>query len=196
MNTHQANRKCCMSFGRMTTPHRLGHPARLSESAIMLVECVVYIGLWMVITGLAFTAFYRYWDHSRDLQRNADDIVRAIKAGERWRADLRTATIAPSLETTDYEQVLHIPQKTGEILYLFSRGEVWRLATGRAIGQPLLAKVKGSRMLPENRTRTTVWCWELELQTRQKNPRIRPLFTFLTVCRQGGNAFHSVSLIE
>ena len=57
----------------------------------MLVDCLVYLAIWVVVVGLAFSAFYRCMSYSKNLARNADDIARALKAGERWREDVRAA---------------------------------------------------------------------------------------------------------
>jgi hypothetical protein len=135
----------------------------------------------MVVTGLAFAAYFRCLDHWRALKRNADDIVRALKAGERWRADIRAATAMPKLEEIESEQALHIPHGSGEIVYLFTQDEVWRLTNAPATGQPLLSQVRSSRMGPDARQQVTAWRWELELKTRKKDAKLQPLFTFEAV---------------
>jgi hypothetical protein len=155
------------------------------QSGLMLVECLVYIAGFFLITGLAFAAYYRSLDNSRGLRHNADDIVRALKAGERWRADVRSARGPLALEQIDDEQALRIPQASGEIVYLFSQGAVWRKTPAEPVPVISLDGVKGSRMLMEARGEVTAWRWELELRTRQKVVRLRPLFTFIAAAAQG-----------
>src|SRR6266487_4316060 len=68
-----------------------------SQRGFALVDCVAYIGLLAVILTMAFAAFYRALERSRDLSRNAAEIVRALQAGERWRADVRASARPPQL---------------------------------------------------------------------------------------------------
>jgi Tfp pilus assembly protein PilE len=66
-----------------------------SERGYSLIECLVYIAVLAVVLNLSFVAYYRYEQHTRSLRRNADDITRALRAGERWREDVRTAIAPP-----------------------------------------------------------------------------------------------------
>jgi hypothetical protein len=164
----------------MMIQRRKRHPG-----GIMLVECMVYIAGFFLITGLAFAAYYRSLDNSRGLRQNADDITRALKAGERWRADVRSARRPLALEQAGGEQVLHIPQASGEIIYLFAQGAVWRKTPTESLPVSWLAAVKDSRMLQDTRDGVAAWRWELELASRQKVVRLRPLFTFMAAAPQG-----------
>ena len=164
----------------MMIQRRNRHPG-----GIMLVECMVYIAGFFLITGLAFAAYYRSLDNSRGLRQNTDDIARALKAGERWRADVRSAHRPLALEQANDEQVLHIPQTSGEIIYLFSQGIVWRKTPAESVPVTLLDSVKGSRMLNDARDDVAAWRWELELASRQKVVRLRPLFTFVAAAPPG-----------
>src|SRR5262245_40944303 len=56
------------------------------RSGMMLIDCLAYIALLALILTMAFAAFYRANDYSRELSRNTADITRALQAGERWRA--------------------------------------------------------------------------------------------------------------
>jgi len=164
----------------MTIQRRSHH-----ASGIMLIECLVYIAGFFLITGLAFAAYYRSLENTRGLRHNADDITRALKAGERWRADVRSARGPLALEQANDEQVLHIPQASGEIIYLFSQGIVWRKTPAESVPVTLLDAVKGSRILNDGRDDAAAWRWELELASRQKVVRLRPLFTFMAAAPQG-----------
>jgi len=85
-------------------PRRPGSEAPMNlrrsnrSSGMLFLECLVYIGVFFVLTGLAFEAFYAGWDHHRNLDRNVTDIVRTLRAGERWRADVRAATGAAGVD--------------------------------------------------------------------------------------------------
>jgi hypothetical protein len=151
----------------------------LRMRGISLVECLVYIGMFLAITGVAFSVFYKVWDNSKHLRRNADDIVQALHAGELWRADVRSAT--GPLESTEAAARLRIPTANGVVVYTFASGELHRQASGDAPEKVLLAHVKSSRMLSDARRHVTAWRWELELQPVQKNPKVLPLFTFESV---------------
>ena len=79
------------------------------------------------------------------------------------------------------EQALHIPQKTGEVIYLFIDGAVLRQTGTNAPWIPALRGVKSSRMEKDERQRVVSWRWEVELRNKQKAARVRPLFTFQAV---------------
>ena len=100
------------------------------QQGIMLVDCLVYLAIWVVVVGLAFSAFYRCLSYSKNLARNGDDIARALKAGERWREDVRAATGPFKLVTgqASVEQALHSVEPAGAQLTSF-RGATdrWRL---------------------------------------------------------------------
>ena len=153
------------------------------QQGIMLVDCLVYLAIWAVVVGLALSAFYRSMSYSKNLERNADDIARAMKAGERWRKDVRAASGPFKLVTweTGVAQALHIPQKSGEVIYLFSNGAVLRQRGTNAPWIPALNGVKASRMEKDERQRVVSWRWEVELKNKQKVARVRPLFTFQAV---------------
>ena len=161
---------------------RLPSRAR-SQHGIMLVECMVYIVLFLIVTGLAFAAFYRCERNTRNLRRNADDILRVVKAGELWRKDVRRATAPIAVVEAPDVQILHVPQGTNEVLYAFSDGEILRRATPGSLWAKLAPKVKSSRMQLEPRQHVSAWRWEVELKGEQKVARVRPLFTFQAVAQ-------------
>ena len=121
------------------------------------------------------------------MRRNADDITAALHAGERWRADLRSASGKVRLETVEGEQLLHLENSRGGASYRFSTNAVYR-RVGPGQWSQLLANVQSSAMEPDPRQNVKAWRWELELKPRlrgaAKAGRIRPLFTFLAVPAQ------------
>jgi len=154
---------------------------RHDRQGMMLLECLVYIGLLFVLLNLAFMVFYRCRDFSIGLRRNADDVLRALNVGERWRQDVRSATGPIRIQSTPTEQLLHIPKTQGEVLYRFGDNELRRRVQAGGPWTVLLPQVKSSRMQSDVRTHVTSWRWELELSQSRKNARVRPLFTFQAV---------------
>ena len=155
--------------------------------AYLLIEALIYIAAVFVLLGAGYAAMYRCLDSSVALRRNADDMTSALHAGERWRADVRSATGQPRLENTDAGQLLCLERPTGPVLYRCSTNALFR----RLGGGPwvrLLPNVKSSTMTADPREHVTAWRWELELQPRTqgsvKPGRVRPLFTFIAVANQ------------
>lgn len=152
-----------------------------SQRGISLIEMLVYVGILGVIISIGGVTLARAWDQSRAIQRNSDEIVRAVRAGERWRADIRRAS-GPVRVITDAEgEQVRIPTAAGETVYRFATNAVLFQPRSGAPEVTLLAKVKSSRMTPERRAKVNAWRWELELQPSQKQTRLRPLFTFEAV---------------
>jgi Tfp pilus assembly protein PilE len=149
-----------------------------SERGYSLIECLVYIAVLAVVLNLSFVAYYRYEQHTRSLRRNADDITRALRAGERWREDVRTAIAPPHAIANG----LAIPQQSGEVVYVFADGAVWlQTGTTRTI---VLKEVKASSISDDSRQRVNAWRWELELASPQKVVLVHPLFSFTAVARR------------
>src|SRR6266851_4310227 len=95
---------------------------RHSTSGFSILECLVYIAVLGVVLSLAYTTFYRLSKYSRDLRRNTDDIARTLHAGERWRADVRAAVGPLKVVEDGTENGLEIPQRSGAVVYSFSKG--------------------------------------------------------------------------
>lgn len=140
-----------------------------------LIECLVYIAVLAVVLNLSFLAYFRYNQHSNSLRRNADDIVSALRAGERWREDVRASTAPPRVVANG----VVIPQRSGEVAYVFADGAVWRQTSTTRVA--LLKHVTVSAMSDDSRPRVNAWRWELELASPKKNVLVRPLFSFTAV---------------
>jgi hypothetical protein len=154
-----------------------------SPRGFTLIECLVYIAVLLLVWGLAFQLFYRSRDSARDLGRNADDVSRAVHAGERWREDVRLAIGRVDVAEVDGVTRLRIPQADGAVVYSFHDAQVFRESGGATI--PVLGKVKASRMQSDPREKVTAWRWELELLGRPDRKRLRPLFSFQAVAGGG-----------
>ena len=168
----------------MNTRPPIHRRACAGNRAYLLIEALVYIAAIGVLLGAGYAAMYRCIDSSIALRRNADDITSALHAGERWRADVRSANGQVRLENTDAGQLLYLTGASSEVVYLYStNGISRRLGTGSWVR--LLPNVKSSTMKSDPRQYATPWCWELELATRAKGSvkpgRVRPLFTFVAV---------------
>ena len=152
-----------------------------SRRGFALVDCLAYIALLAIILTMAFAAFYRAMEHSRDLSRNAADIARALQAGERWRADVRASTRPPRFETVGDETQLRLAGGAGEVSYAFRAGGVLRQVLPNTNWVEVLPRAASSRMFEERRRHVGVWRWEVELPGRQKVARVRPMFSFQAV---------------
>jgi hypothetical protein len=146
----------------------------------LLIEYLIYISVLAVVMGIAFGAFYRSLETSRDIVRHSDLILRTLNAGELWRADIRHAQSPPREATDGSKHFFEIPTTNGLVVYMFGDGSVWRRAPDGSTRE-LLQRVKSTSMSEDRRDQVTSWRWELELLTRKRIVRIRPLFTFQAV---------------
>jgi len=150
---------------------------------LALLDCVVYMGVLMLLLGLAFAAFYRVHDHTKRITRNTADIVRALNAGERWRADVRGAISTPRLEVKEGVSILLLPHTVGEIAYAFKDGRVFRSDGLEHPWIPVLNEVENSKMVLDKRRHVTAWRWELELKAGKPAGQTKPRFSFQAVVR-------------
>jgi len=147
-------------------------------AGIMLTECLVYLAVFAILSSIGMAAFYFCLDHTRAVIYATDDIASALRAGERWRADVRGATGKISVETTATGELVRIPGTEKEIVYRFESGEVRREIPASKNSQLLLPKVKISQMKADARGTVSAWRWELELTPRRKETQLPLLFTF------------------
>jgi hypothetical protein len=157
---------------------RLFIPHVGASAGYLLIECLVYISVFAVLLGIGYGTFYVCWDYSKALRYTTDDIVSALHTGERWRADIRSATGKITVETTPQGEHLRIPRGTIAIIYSFNAGEVRRQIASSDFSELLLPKVTVSQMVTEKRGPVTAWRWELELTSRRKETHLPLLFTF------------------
>jgi len=151
------------------------------QQGASLIECLVYIAVLGLLMNIALFGFNRCWDDNKHLRRNADDIARALKAGEIWRADIRTASgTIQVVARADAEQII-IPHPAEKITYSFAHGELRRQAGAGIPATLVLPQVKSSHMQADPRSQVTAWRWELELASASKKAVLLPLFTFESV---------------
>lgn len=151
------------------------------RAGILLTECLVYIAVFSILLGIGTAAFYFCWDHTRAVIYDTEDIAAALRTGELWRADVRTATGKISVEVTATGEVVRIPEAGKQIAYRFEAGELRRETSLPGNSRLLLPKVKMSEMKPETRGAVRAWRWELELTPRRKESQMPLRFTFETV---------------
>jgi hypothetical protein len=118
---------------------------RHREQGILLIECLVYFSIWVLVMGLAGACFHRCLEYSKQLSRNAAEIVRVLQVGERWREEVRLATGPLAVIEIEGTEDLRIPQQERDSIYVFRNGSVSRVSTnGRWI--QVLPGVKKSTM--------------------------------------------------
>jgi len=153
-------------------------PRPRARTGVLLMECLVYIGLLVIILNLALVSFYLCWDNSKALTYATDDIAAALRAGERWRADIRSATGRITVETTSQGEDLRIPRGKDVILYSFRAGEIHRRLASSNFSESLMATVRASQMVSDPRGPVNAWRWELQLESRRKETHLPLSFTF------------------
>ena len=149
-----------------------GAARRPCQAGIMLVECMVYIAVFFILSGVAMTAFYFCWDGTHTTIKATDDIEAALQAGERWRADVREASGMIKVDKTESGETVTIPESGQDVIYKFEGDELLRQTA------VLVRAAKSSEMTTEVRGGVTAWRWELELTPGRKNIHMPFLFTF------------------
>lgn len=145
---------------------------------MMLIECLVYIAVFAILTGIGLASFYFCWDHTRGTIYATDEVESALRAGEGWRADVRAATGKISVENTATGEVVTIPEGERTVVYRFEADELRREIPAQNNSRLLLPKVKTSEMTTEARDGVTAWRWELAVTPRRKEAHLPMLFTF------------------
>jgi hypothetical protein len=150
-----------------------------SENGILLAELLVYMALSVVVFTVGGHAFFRSLSNMRDLERNTDNIVEGLKAGELWRADVRGAGQFQFVTNQAGAPALCLGVENPICWYAFN-GSVWR-QQDTSPPREVLKFVKGSAMTKDQRSQVTALRWELEFATRKAQIRVRPLFEFHAV---------------
>ena len=156
--------------------------ARSPEQGIMIVECLVYLSVFFVLSGVAGTCFYRALEATRQLHRQTATIVQVVDAGERWRADVRQAVSTITLAVEGEAQVLRIPTEGGgEVDYRFLSGQLFRRGAADQNWARVLTGLRSTSFQTSEHGGLASWRWELEVTSQLKNVRLRPLFSFQAV---------------
>lgn len=148
------------------------------QTGVTLIECLMFLIVFLILSSVATGAFYLCWNHSDALISAADDISAALNAGERWRADVRGATGTITIETTASGEIMKIPEGETEVVYHFAAGQVLRQVGAASFNPFRLTKVISSEVKLDARGGVTAWRWELQLAHRRKETYLPLLFTF------------------
>ena len=162
-------------------PHSSGARSRRSEAGLSLIEALAYITVLAVLIGIAGRTFATAWDQSASIQRNTDDIKRALRAGELWRKDIRSATGRIETQSVAGAEGLVIPTAKGQVVWIVSTNGVRRSASADAPDTLMFERVKQGHFSADSRGNVTAWRWDVELKPGKKEPRVKPWFTFLAV---------------
>jgi hypothetical protein len=157
------------------------YAVRYRLAGISLIECLVYIAVFSILLGVGTAAFFFCWDHTKAVAYATGDIESALRAGENWRADIRSATGSISVETTALGQVVTIPEIGKEVVYRLANGELRRQTVPEGVSHLLLPRVKNSQMQSAPRGSVSAWRWDLELIERRRETHLPLLFTFEAV---------------
>jgi Tfp pilus assembly protein FimT len=154
---------------------------RATTGGFTLFECLAYVAFMAIIISIGGMTFSKAWSQSTLIRRNADDTVRALHAGERWRADIRRACGPIRVVAGPDGEAVHIPTPGGEVVYRSVSDAILVQSGPGAPEVTLLKDVRSSRMTADRREKLTAWQWELELKKSRENAPVRPLFTFKAV---------------
>lgn len=147
---------------------------------MMLVECLIYLAVSSILVSLGIALYLRCLDSATNLEHNTDDIAGTLSVGERWRADLREATAPPQVLNANSPEMV-IPQTNGKVVYRYADGIIWRYDSASARWSRLLDRVASANWNAEARTRVTAWHLDIEMKTKKRQVRVRPLFSFIGV---------------
>lgn len=157
---------------------RITIPQSRRPAGILLIECLVYIAVFAILTSVGFAAFYLCWDQSKAVVYATEDIGAALRAGERWRADIRAATGTISMKQHADGQTVQIPEKGKVVIYRFETGEVRRETSASQNSELILSKVQSSRIGSVSGNGVAGYRWELQLAERRPETQLPLLFTF------------------
>ena len=150
--------------------------------ATQLLECIVYIGVLLVIINSSGLALFRVLDHLRAVRHQSDQVTAVLSLGERWRAEVRAAGPGGALIETNEACELHLPTTSGMVAYVSRGGRLLRRGEPDAAWRTVLSAVTSSRFVREQRDGVVAWRWELELAPWRPTRRAAPLrFTFQAV---------------
>jgi hypothetical protein len=152
-----------------------------TRAGIMLIECLVYIAVLGVLISVGGFTVAKAWDAHRAIVRNANDIHRAMNAGERWRQEVRRAIRPVEITTGSSNTVCRIATATGIIEYQFTEGALQRRDGENGAWLNVLSRVRASDMRVLPQAGVTACRWELEMEPAHKRAKLRPLFTFTAV---------------
>lgn len=159
-------------------------PAR-RMAGVSLIECLVYIAVFLLVLAGALSAFYYCWDNSRAYIGTTDDIAAVLRAGENWRADIRAARGDITQAQTGVGEDIIIPAGARLITYHLGSHtivrEVRENSGGTSTCQAVLDRVKFSHVYPDPRGALVAWRWDVKMEPRRALIRLPLEFNFTAV---------------
>lgn len=143
----------------------------------MLMELIIYIAVFAVILTLAWTSFARVLTVTTEFRRAGDRVAALTRGGERWREDMRSATVLETNGTTS----LRLKLAEGNVVYALADGKLVR--SGPAVGRTdvLAEGLVGAAFIREPVDGVSAWRFEARIQSRQKQERVLADFRFFAV---------------
>lgn len=152
--------------------------AKRQARGASLVEMLMYMSCLLVLMSLVSVAIGRLWSAERALHERANELIRVVNAGERWREDVRRSGVSPRAIEANGNEGLLLELDGSRQVYLLEAGELHRTANGEK--EVLVRNVVSSRMLREQREGLVYWRWELGVRLG-RNATKTQAFTFMAV---------------
>ena len=157
-------------------------------NALSLIECLIYIAVLSVLLGIGYQGLSQLFTESARLRSNSSDMIAITHLGELWRDDVRRAGQRPLLlHELEITNGLEIVRSDRKVLYSHVGSSLYRLASADVPPYPALTNVKSSQFFLEQNQGIPVMRWEVELHSRNKKSKLRPLFSFQAVLPKEAN---------
>jgi hypothetical protein len=157
MNLHPS-----IASPRTRRRHSSGRPT----AAFTIPELLIYIVSLLAVSAVAFTALNRMWSATGRMAATADDSTACLRAGERWRHDLRAASTPPRIEENG--SVCILQSGSQRVAWFHFQGRLWRQA-GSLPAAVWCERVESCRFTPDPRKH--VPAHRLELALFKRSPR-------------------------
>lgn len=151
-------------------------------AAFGMIQVLVYLGVAVVVINLAGIAFFAVLEHMRAVRYDTVQVMSALRAGERWRADIRRAARPPQLIDEADGPLLLLRLGTNQVAYKLVSHWALRRPAPNAPWQIALRDVAKSRFVRDNRPGgVQAWRWEVRFMDRKGRKRHPLAFTFQAV---------------
>jgi len=151
-----------------------------NQSGVLLIEGLVYIGLFAVLLLCASRFFTVVFNHNKAVAKAAGYTTTALDAAKRWRRDIANAKGEPELVRGDRFDVIRIDQVDGgQVSYRVKDMRLERNNGGEWV--PIIRRVASSIMIPDQREHVRAWRWELAMETKSRFLGDPIRFSFLAV---------------
>lgn len=162
----------------MNVPTSLHRPQPVASGGYTLLELLVYIGILLVISGIAMSSLNRLWSAAGNASASTDEHGAALRTAEQWRLDVRAASAPITIEEQGHR--CRIPNASGDILWNLTNGVLSRQITDRPPNLKL-PRILDARFATDKRAHVTALRCDLLLIPRSTKARTTPAFSFLAV---------------